>query len=33
MGVQHLSFGPPMGPDRLEAIQEIGKKVIPYFSQ
>jgi len=32
MGVQHLSFGPPLGPDRLEAIQEIGKKVIPYFS-
>lgn len=33
MGVQHLSFGPPLGPNRLEAIQEIGTKVIPYFSE
>ena len=33
MGVNHLSFGPPLGPDRLEAIQEIGKKVIPYFQR
>ena len=32
MGVKHLSFGPPLGPDRLEAIQQIGAKVIPYFS-
>ena len=31
MGVKHLSFGPPLGPDRLEAIQQIGAKVIPYF--
>lgn len=31
MGVNHLSFGPPLGPNRLEAIQQIGAKVIPYF--
>ncbi len=31
MGVTHLSFGPPLGPDNLEAIQQIGEKVIPYF--
>ena len=32
MGVSHLSFGPPLGPDRLEAIQQIGKVVIPHFA-
>lgn len=32
MGVNHLSFGPPLGFDRLDAIQQIGAKVIPYFS-
>lgn len=32
MGVKHLSFGPPLGPNRLEAIEQIGAKVIPYFS-
>ena len=32
LGVQHLSFGPPLGPDRLEAIRQIGRKVIPHFS-
>ena len=31
MGVKHLSFGPPLGPDRLDAIEQIGAKVIPYF--
>jgi 5,10-methylenetetrahydromethanopterin reductase len=33
MGVQHLSFGPPLGPDPLEAIEAIGRHVIPYFRQ
>jgi len=31
MGVRHLSFGPPLGPDPLSAIESIGRKVIPYF--
>ncbi len=32
MGVRHLSFGPPLGPDALTAIEAIGREVIPYFS-
>lgn len=31
MGVQHLSLGPPLGPDPLAAVQAIGREVIPYF--
>lgn len=31
MGVRHLSFGPPLGPDPLLAIESIGREVIPYF--
>lgn len=31
MGVQHMSFGPPLGPDTLGAIQAIGRDVIPKF--
>jgi 5,10-methylenetetrahydromethanopterin reductase len=31
MGVRHISFGPPLGPDVDEAIQAIGRDVIPYF--
>jgi 5,10-methylenetetrahydromethanopterin reductase len=31
MGVRHISFGPPLGPDIDEAIQVIGRDVIPYF--
>lgn len=31
MGVQHMSFGPPLGPDILAAIQAIGRDVIPHF--
>lgn len=31
-GVRHLSFGPPLGPDPLEAIRLLGKHVIPHFS-
>ncbi|MBX3082146.1 MAG: LLM class flavin-dependent oxidoreductase [Anaerolineae bacterium] len=31
MGVKHLSFGPPLGPDPLEAVSVIGREVIPYF--
>jgi 5,10-methylenetetrahydromethanopterin reductase len=31
MGVKHLSFGPPLGPDPLAAVQAIGREVIPHF--
>ena len=32
LGVRHLSFGPPLGPDILAAINAIGRDVIPRFS-
>jgi 5,10-methylenetetrahydromethanopterin reductase len=31
MGVSHLSFGPPLGPDTLAAIETIGQHVLPHF--
>ncbi|MBI1256095.1 MAG: LLM class flavin-dependent oxidoreductase [Chloroflexi bacterium] len=31
LGVRHLSFGPPLGPDPLAALQAIGRDVIPHF--
>lgn len=31
LGVQHLSLGPPLGPKPLQAIQQIGRDVIPHF--
>ncbi len=31
MGVRHMSFGPPLGPDILAAIHAIGRDVIPHF--
>jgi len=30
-GVTHLSFGPPLGPDPLRAIELLGRSVLPYF--
>lgn len=30
-GVTHLSFGPPLGPDLLYAIELLGTRVLPYF--
>jgi 5,10-methylenetetrahydromethanopterin reductase len=30
-GARHLSFGPPLGPDPLEAITLLGREVLPYF--
>ncbi|MEP7198639.1 MAG: LLM class flavin-dependent oxidoreductase [Chloroflexota bacterium] len=30
-GARHISFGPPLGPDPLEAIEVIGREVIPNF--
>lgn len=32
MGATHLSFGPPLGPDPLEALRVLGREVIPYFA-
>jgi 5,10-methylenetetrahydromethanopterin reductase len=31
MGARHLSFGPPLGPDPLAAVEQIGQVVIPHF--
>jgi 5,10-methylenetetrahydromethanopterin reductase len=31
MGARHLSFGPPLGPDPLAAVVQIGRHVIPHF--
>ena len=31
MGARHLSFGPPLGPDPLAAVEQIGRSVIPHF--
>ena len=31
MGARHLSFGPPLGPEPLKAIELIGKEVLPWF--
>ncbi len=33
MGVKHLSLGPPLGPDLLEAIEVLGRDVIPRFRE
>lgn len=30
-GVRHLSFGPPLGPDPLAAIESLGRDVLPHF--
>ncbi|MCK6628782.1 MAG: LLM class flavin-dependent oxidoreductase [Anaerolineae bacterium] len=32
-GVDHLSFGPPLGPDRLAAVHLLGEHVLPHFRQ
>jgi 5,10-methylenetetrahydromethanopterin reductase len=32
LGIQHISFGPPLGPDIDAAIKVIGQDVIPHFS-
>lgn len=31
MGVQHISLGPPLGPDPFAMIEAVGQAVIPYF--
>jgi 5,10-methylenetetrahydromethanopterin reductase len=30
-GVHHLSFGPPLGPDLLTAVELLGREVLPHF--
>lgn len=30
-GADHLSFGPPLGPDRLDAVHLLGRHVLPHF--
>lgn len=31
LGVQHLSLGPPLGPDPLAMIEVVGREVLPHF--
>lgn len=31
LGARHISFGPPLGPDPLAAIEAIGREVLPYL--
>lgn len=31
MGVEHISLGPPLGPDPLAMIQSVGREVLPHF--
>jgi 5,10-methylenetetrahydromethanopterin reductase len=31
LGVQHISFGPPLGPDPLKSVALIGRDVLPHF--
>jgi 5,10-methylenetetrahydromethanopterin reductase len=31
MGVRHLSFGPPLGPDPAAAVEILGRDVLPHF--
>jgi 5,10-methylenetetrahydromethanopterin reductase len=31
LGARHLSFGPPLGPDPLDAVRLLGEQVIPRF--
>lgn len=31
MGARHLSFGPPLGPDPLAAVADLGRVVLPHF--
>jgi 5,10-methylenetetrahydromethanopterin reductase len=33
LGARHLSFGPPLGPDPMEAIEVLGRDVLPRFRE
>jgi 5,10-methylenetetrahydromethanopterin reductase len=28
-GARHISFGPPLGPDRLHSVRLLGERVVP----
>ena len=32
-GARHLSFGPPLGPDPLAALEVLGREVLPHFQR
>lgn len=32
-GAQHLSFGPPLGPDPLAAVRLLGEQVLPALNE
>ena len=32
LGARHISFGPPLGPDRLAAVETLGRQVLPALS-
>ena len=32
-GARHLSFGPPLGPEPLVALELIGREVLPWFRE
>ncbi len=32
LGAAHISFGPPLGPDPLAAIEVLGREVLPHFN-
>lgn len=31
LGADHVSFGPPLGPDVIKAVKTLGREVLPYF--
>lgn len=33
LGARHVSFGPPLGPDPMAAIEILGRQVLPHFRQ
>ena len=33
LGARHLSFGPPLGPDPITAIRQLGDRVLPVLEE
>ena len=33
MGLRHIRFGPPLGPDPVETIRLLGEEIIPYLKE
>jgi 5,10-methylenetetrahydromethanopterin reductase len=33
LGARHLSFGPPLGPDPVTAIRQLGDQVLPALEE